>query len=490
MRRLLLLVLLALPGTPVVDPPPLTGVVRDSDGPLAGAVVRVQATALVTRTDTDGRFSLPRPAGSVRVTAAKDGYRIAAADGGAAPLVLTLERVPDDDHDAYAWVDPTPDAGHRLNCGNCHTTADREWAGSGHAHSATNRRFRNLYDGTDWQGRPDRGWSLLNEHPDGVGVCAACHAPTAELTAATDYDIRRVEGVAARGVHCDYCHKVAGPGDGEIGLTHGHYFLRLSRPAQGQRFFGPLDDVDRGEDVVSPFQRDSRLCAACHEGVVFGVHVYSTYSEWQVSPAGQRGVPCQQCHMPAAAPHTNVAAGHGGHEREPRTLANHAFFDGSQVAMLRRCLSLTVTPQLETAGAVVNVTVRVDGAGHRVPTGLPDRHLVLTVEGLDADGATVAATDGPSLPTVAGLALSGRLYAKLLRNFDGRSPAPFWRADPEFTDTRLTPGQPDASTYRFPAGVVRVRARLVYRRFWPEVAAVKGWPENEWVVTTREAVMR
>ena len=31
--------------------------------------------------------------------------------------------------------------------------------------------------------------------------------------------------------------------------------------------------VDRGEDVYSPLYSQSRYCAACHEGTVFGVHV-------------------------------------------------------------------------------------------------------------------------------------------------------------------------------------------------------------------------
>jgi hypothetical protein len=473
MRRLPLLLLLALPGAPVRDPSPLTGAVRIADGtPVSGAIVRLQATALTTQTDAAGRFTLPRPTGPVRVTAAKEGYLIAGADATAAPLVLTLQRVPDEDCETYRWVDPTPDPAHRQNCGHCHTPAYREWAASGHARAATNRRFRNLYDGTDWHGRPDRGWSLLKELPDGAGVCAACHAPTAEPSAATGYDIRAVEGVAARGVHCDYCHKVAGPGEGEIGLTHGRFFLRLSRPAHGQRFFGPLDDVDRGEDVASPFQRDSRLCAACHEGTVFGVHAYSTYSEWQASPAGRKGVQCQQCHMPAAATHTNVAPGHGGHERDPHTLANHTFFAGSHEAMLRRCLSLDVTPQRDATGITVAVELRAEGVGHRVPTGFPDRHLVLTVEGYDADGG-------------APVSRAERLFAKRLRDFDGRSPAPFWRADSEFEDTRLHPGQPDRSTYRLPPGVTRVRVRVHYRRFWPEVAEAKGWPDNEWLVIER-----
>jgi hypothetical protein len=488
MRRWPLLFLVVLPCAPS-SAPPLSGAIVDTDGPVSGATVRIQASPLVTRTDAAGRFALPHPGGTARVTAAKDGYLIAGADANAGPLTLALERVPAGDCEAYAWVDPAPDVARPQNCGNCHPRAYREWAAGGHARSATNRRFRNLYDGTDWHGRPDRGWNLLKELPAGAGVCAACHAPTAELSADTDYDFRRVEGVAARGVHCDYCHKVAGPGEGELGLTHGRYFLRLSRPERGQRFFGPLDDVDRGEDVASPFQRDSRLCAACHEGTVFGVHAYSTYSEWRASPASRQGVSCQQCHMAAAADHTNIAPGHGGHEREPRTLANHTFFAGGQEAMLRRRLSLTVVPERDPVGVTVNVTVRADGVGHRVPTGFPDRHLVLVVEGFDVAGAAVSIREGPTLPVVAGPTFAsrpGKLFAKRFRDFDGRAPTPFWRADPESIDTRLRPGEPDRSAYRFPPGVARVRVRVLYRRFWPEVAAAKDWPDNERLMTERE----
>jgi hypothetical protein len=36
--------------------------------------------------------------------------------------------------------------------------------------------------------------------------------------------------------------------------------------------------------------------------------------------------------------------------------------------------------------------------------------------------------------------------------------------------------------HRFPASAKSVRARLLYRRFWPEVADAKGWPDNETTV--------
>jgi hypothetical protein len=92
---------------------------------------------------------------------------------------------------------------------------------------------------------------------------------------------------------------------------------------------------------------------------------------------------------------------------------------------------------------------------------------------------------GPALPPPAGPDLTGRpgrLYAKLLRDGDGRSPAPFWQAEPDFDDNRLTPGQPDELTLVYPSALVQLRVRVLYRRFWDEVIRKKAWPDQDVVV--------
>src|SRR5262245_13217468 len=239
----------------------LTGRVEGPAGPVAGAAVRVQGTGLVTHTDAAGRFLLPFAAGPGRLTASAPGFFIA---GGRLPAPLRLRPLPAEDHEGYEWVDPVPAPGDEHRCGSCHADIFREWRSSGHSRSATGRHFLSLYDGSDWHGRPGTGWGLLGERPDGSGVCASCHAPTVRDDDPALFDLRQVKGVAARGVHCDYCHKVQGLAEGEIGLTHGRFLLDLLRPREGQLFFGPLDDVDRDEDAHSPFYRDSRYCAACH----------------------------------------------------------------------------------------------------------------------------------------------------------------------------------------------------------------------------------
>jgi hypothetical protein len=459
------------------EPVTVSGHVTDHDGPVAGARVRFQGGPGLDLTDSQGRFRLLRhPGRPGRVTAAKEGYLIAGAAAESSRLTLRLEPLPGEDFEEYSWVDPVPEAAQAHNCGNCHGEVYREWAASSHARAATDRHFLNLYDGSDWRGRPHMGWDLLADHPAGAGVCSACHAPTAGFEA----DLRQLSGVAARGVHCDYCHKIVEAPADKLGLTHGRYGLKLKRPAGGQLFFGPLDDVDRGEDSFSPLYGESRYCASCHEGVVFGVHVYSTYSEWLASPARREGKQCQTCHMRPTGTLTDLAPGKGGIPRDPQTLASH-HFPGHQPEMLRRCLQVEVSLERDAESVRVQVEVRARSVGHRVPTGFVDRNLVLLVEAFDGQGMPIPARAGPVLPTLAGrlAGLPGKLYAKQLKDFQGTSPVPFWRAAPDLLDTRLVPEQADRTDFIFPKEAARLQVRLLYRFFWEEVAQSKEWPDNE-----------
>jgi hypothetical protein len=484
-RLALVLLLLLLLGLAVAGAVPnvVSGRVREANDPVAGAVVRFQGTGVCTHTNADGQFRLPSRRDR-RVTAWKEGHLIVGAALNSPFLDLRLQPLPTEDHDEYEWVDPAPDAARPQNCANCHAEIYREWAGSGHARAATGRRFRNLYEGTDANGKAGVGWGLLAQHPLGADVCTSCHAPTA-------HDLGDLRGVDRRGVHCDYCHKIAGIGDGTIGLSHGRFNLTLLRPAPGhQLFFGPLDDVDRGEDAYSPLYRDSRYCASCHEGVVFGVHVYSTYSEWLDSPARRQGLQCQDCHMKPTGRMRNIAPGHGGIDRDPRSLGNHRFFDDSLRDMLRRCLQVEAEIRRDGVSVRAEVRVRAEGVGHRVPTGYIDRHLILIAEGLDDKGRTLQPLQCDSfLPDAVGVELAGRpgrLYARLLRDEKGHQPAPFWHQDGEEPiDTRLKPGEVDRLRLRYPATLNRLRVRVIYRLFWEEVARTKGWPERDWTILDR-----
>lgn len=179
---------------------------------------------------------------------------------------------------------------------------------------------------------------------------------------------------------------------------------------------------------------------------------------------------------------TNMAPGHGGIPRNPYTLANHRFFDGSQAEMLRRAVKASVRFERQPGRVRAWVQLWAEGVGHRLPTGFVDRHLVLVVEGQNSEGQTVSVQAGPKLPALAGDELAGRpgrLYAKVLRDFEGRSPVPFWLASPDPPpDTRLTPGKVEEEVFDFPTTLTRLRLRILYRRFWPEVVRSKHWLED------------
>ncbi|MCI0639219.1 MAG: cytochrome c family protein [Gemmataceae bacterium] len=468
----------------------VSGLVLDEmERPVPQALVRWQGDPHALWTDFLGRFEIPYREGK-RLTASKLGWGIGFTSS--TNLTIKLPSLPAEDNPDYHWIDPLADPRKPNNCGNCHGDIVSEWRESAHARGATNPKFLALFAGGDTsptreQGRqPRREWNLLAEHPLGSGVCAACHAPTLQ-SPDLSYDVRAAKDVAARGVHCDYCHKIQDAPTDKLGTRFGRDGYRLLRPSdERQLFFGPLDDAVRpGETFVhSPLYKESRYCASCHEGVIFGVHVYGTYSEWLESPARSQGKECQHCHMTPTGKLNNIAPGKGGIQRDPKSLASH-HFPGSALDMLRRSLKLEAATERDDAELRVKVQLRAENVGHFVPTGFIDRHLVLVVEAHDETGNELLPTNGPVLPIFAGKHVAGKagwLFAKRLVADDGRTPLPFWLPHERVVDTRLVPGNTVSQVFAFPPSAKEARVRLLYRRFWPQVAEPLGWNDNELTV--------
>jgi hypothetical protein len=466
-RSALLLLLLLCGGTVALVLPPPMDLVTDAHGPVAGALVRYQGECRQAKTDVRGHFRLPCPAKKpVRVTAWKPGYSIAAAFADRDPVHLQLVPLPALDNDDYVWLQPA-------SCQTCHGEIHREWSLSGHARASSNPRMLSMYE------------ALLADRPEDAGVCARCHAPTMPDSTAT-YDLRRVSGVDAHGVHCDFCHKIVDAPTDKLGLRFGSNGYQLLRPlGREQLFFGPLDDAFREGEAFGylPLYKESRYCASCHEGVIYGVHVYGTYSEWLTSPAPKEGKQCQTCHMAPTGKMTNMAPGNGGIERDPKTLASHLLTGGTK-EMLQRCLSL----KTRIEGTRVLIETRVDNVGHRVPTGWIDRHLVLVVEAWDAAGQPLPLDGGSRLPPWAGAKLAGKpgwIYGKQFKQGTGDLPLAFWQAFEDPMDTRLFPGKDDPRSFAFAAAPAKVHVLLIYRRFWQPWIDEYGWGDQEMILVDR-----
>lgn len=349
---LLLLLLLAASATLIALfawPQPATaavsGTVTDADGPVAGALVRVQTTGNHTYTAQDGGFTIEglSTAESVTLVAWAEGYIFGWTEARGGDLDVSIALHPHNrvDHAVYDWE---PSA----NCGECHPSY-AEWQRDAHSQSAVNVRFLTMYNGTDVDGNRSRnsnydtglprtrdpddpyfGPGFKVDFPKRDGNCAACHTPMAskldadnscgwngchmqETSDASDelpdgVSPNAAVGVAAEGIACDFCHKIGAvkfhtdtllPDPEMPGILS----LTLYRPKSGEDLLmGTVDDVARPMDSFNRLHGESAFCAACHYGVNDTTIIYNSYGEWLESPYNDpdNGATCQNCHMPTA----------------------------------------------------------------------------------------------------------------------------------------------------------------------------------------------
>ena len=146
----------------------ISGIVVDDQGPVAGAVVRVQTTDLFTETGIDGRFSLGGlpSEGPFDLTAWASGYYCVGpitASPGQTDVELILVAHPSQDNPDYAWLPSEyhPGQGEAQGCAQCHSRVGNEinftlpvdeWRRDAHSQSAVNPRFLTMYTGTDVDG--------------------------------------------------------------------------------------------------------------------------------------------------------------------------------------------------------------------------------------------------------------------------------------------------------------------------------------------------
>ena len=139
----------------------LSGHVRDQAGPMAGALVRVEATENKTTTSANGLFTLRNvdSRAPITVTAWITGYYVGWAAlkpagpeiNAGAPVSITMKRHYTGDNSQYDWFSFNGVQG-SASCGICHPQ-NVEWQVDAHSQSAVNPRFLSMYSGTDVNGQ-------------------------------------------------------------------------------------------------------------------------------------------------------------------------------------------------------------------------------------------------------------------------------------------------------------------------------------------------
>jgi hypothetical protein len=512
----------------------ISGIVVDQDGnPVDGAVVRIQASSTLTLTDQQGHYTLGGLATNqaLTVSAWKDQYYCAKQETVKPPaqnVLLVLRLLQSGDNSNYAWVPPTGEN----SCYSCKPGVTQVWLNSdAHGKSASNPRFLNMYYGTDLRGnrspltryiqtldygrvpippdlsRPYFGPGYKLDFPENSGNCAACHIPGAAIENPYGVDPQQVSGVDKLGIHCDFCHKIAGVHlDPQSGKPYpgmpGVLSMDIRRPFpedknRYQLFFGTFDDDNvPQEDTKLPLLGQSQFCAPCHFGKFWDTVVYNSYGEWLDSPYSdpKTGKTCQDCHTPAPTlldghAITNVAPGKGGVERDPGAIHAHTFPGASSLELLQNALTMNTNARREGDKIRVDVSLTNDKTGHDIPTDSPLRQMILLVDVKDEQNNLLPMEEGDIVPEWGGVGdpqrgyyagLPGKAFAKILAElWTEISPSgAYWNQTRLVSDNRLAAFATDTSRYVFTAGLqnnITIRVRLLYRRAYRSLSDQKGW---------------
>ena len=469
----------------------VSGIVKDADGPIAEARVRMRASEIMTRTDSDGSFTLSSlPEGEeIEVAAWADGYYIASLHitPPANEVDFILRPYHTTDNQEYQWISPiegsSPDA-----CGNCHPMILPQWLGNAHGGAVANPRFFSLYNRADVTGTQQAAPGYQDDFPGTAGNCASCHAPAAGVDGYLKTNMNDVRDQVTAGIHCDFCHKVGGvfldpATDLPYNNMPGVVSMKVLRPPAGDNiFFGPYDDI-HDPDTYLPELSESQFCAPCHQFNMWGTPIYQSYSEWLTSPYAELDVTCQDCHMPPGGERLFAIPEEGGLEHPVDTIPSHLQLGASDSNLLQNTVSMEISAQQIDNQIEVAVTITNTDAGHHVPTDYPGRHMILVVSATDEKKNLLTQLSGSVVASWGGAqtGMPGKTFAKVLRDMaTGEAPVvSYWNQTLIDSDNRIPAMRSDTSIYSFvllPTTIeVTIDVELFLRRAFQDVMDAKGW---------------
>lgn len=247
-------------------------------------------------------------------------------------------------------------------CGKCHQDIYSSWKNSLHADASENQVFRTAY----MQAYFERGDEALK-------TCLKCHAPVAFL----NNDLKLAQKITREGISCDYCHSTteilpSGPRF-EFGLLKQGPLQNVTSPVHKTRF--------------NKLFKESRFCGSCHDyESANGVKLIETYSEWMQGPYPAKGKQCQSCHMRKIAGKVVATEVKPTPEIE---ISSHDIAGGHATSKREDSIDIKITSIIKFKQKIeITVDVTNKGAGHKIPTGIPSKKLVLQVSVQSKSGET------------------------------------------------------------------------------------------------------
>lgn len=225
-------------------------------------------------------------------------------------------------------------------CGKCHPGHYKDWSVSQHAYAmvspvftSMNAKLLKLTNGTNGD------------------FCIRCHTPVG-MTMGEPKVAPLVDrsAISREGVTCVVCHRVSesyGKNNSRIAIDRGHINAPVKGPTGDNAAINAIiedghatGDADgEGRKIHAKAQRFYQLttpamCGTCHDVTSpTGLRFEEAFSHFKMSPAAERGVSCQDCHMGkepgvfTGDAKTNYAFGSaaqvGSQKTPPRKLTNH-----------------------------------------------------------------------------------------------------------------------------------------------------------------------
>ncbi len=301
-----------------------------------------------------------------------------------------------------------------LTCGGCHLDIYNSWKNSLHAMSVTDPIYQAAYM-----------QAYLASQGKVKTFCTRCHAPTTMVS--KDFDM--VRSITREGITCDFCHTVS-----KVDLHRAANPFSL-KPGPVKRGSSRVVVATPAHKVqYADFLKKSEFCGACHQYTNrHGIAVLDTLNEWRNGPYSREGKPCQSCHF------SNL----------------HDIAAGRSQEQLQKTVKLQLV-KVERVGDAVKVRVELTnvGAAHMVPTGMPNRRIILKL----------------ILTTAGGQVLTQELhYERVLADADGNTALGaeriFTDAARMVKDNRLAPRERRREEFIFNLRrnvKARVRAELHY----------------------------
>ena len=175
----------------------------------------------------------------------------------------------------------------------------------------------------------------------------------------------------------------------------------------------------------------------------------------------------------------------GGLAHPPDDIPSHFQLGLKDVEFMKTTLEMAIESDIHQDQLTLEITITNTSAGHHAPTDFPGRHLILIVEAMDPEGASLELLSGPHIPDWAGDldGNPGKVYAKVLEDaLTGQYPVVnYWNPTLIHSDNRIPANQTqkEVFTFQMRGESAEVNVQILFRRLFQPIAEDYGWDLDE-----------